>query len=132
MLEAYDDIRKRIAEPPIWFDQNGVPRYDPHSPKLCPNIYVNEVVLLEIECQDCRTRFLVQMYSGKWTFRNGELTHRTFKPVERLLNIHYGDPPWHDGCAGDTMNCHDLRVVEFWERVSGDWTRCPELEIGVE
>jgi hypothetical protein len=27
--------------------------------------------------------------------------------------FHYGDPPAH-GCVGDTMNCYDLRIVEFW------------------
>lgn len=56
--------------------------------------------------------------------------------------IHYGDPP-NVGCcpAGPTMNCWDLRVLEFWERgsKSGDgqtdafdamqWRRRADLEI---
>jgi len=66
--------------------------------------------------------------------------------------IHYGDPP-NAGCcaAGPTMNCWDLRVVEYWARsftlrrlldptntsdtMKGDeclryeWTRVPAFEI---
>jgi hypothetical protein len=66
--------------------------------------------------------------------------------------IHYGDPP-NTGCcaAGGTMNCWDLRVVEYWARsftlrklldptntsdtMKGDeclryeWTRVPAFEI---
>lgn len=38
-------------------------------------------------------------------------------------SIHYGDPPFHTGpsghvCSGATMNCWDLRVLEFWQRIS--------------
>ena len=33
MHDAYDDIRSRIAEEPIWYDINGTPRFDqPHVP----------------------------------------------------------------------------------------------------
>lgn len=63
--------------------------------------------------------------------------------------IHYGDPPNTECCAaGPTMNCWDLRVIEFWARgfslrairepenksptmLAGeylDWARVPELE----
>jgi hypothetical protein len=54
--------------------------------------------------------------------------------------IHYGDPPRHEHgqgridiggtCAGDTMNCWDLKVMEFWTREkTHSWRRVPELEI---
>jgi hypothetical protein len=128
MLASYDDIRDRIPDPPLWYDENGVPRYESHHPKFCPNIYADEVILLEIECQACHERFMVQMCSGRWRFRDGTLAWVTFKPDGCLRAPHYGDPPRHDRCAGDTMNCDDLRVVEFWERWPDEWQRVPELE----
>lgn len=78
----------------------------------------------------------------------GALAHlRAEKPpslsdLVRSGAVHYGDPPNVDCCAaGPTMNCLDLRVVEFWTRgpiVSGqledaikamEWRRVPELEV---
>lgn len=43
--------------------------------------------------------------------------------------IHYGDPP-NAGCcpAGPTMNCWDLRVLEFWHQHDHEWRRDPVLE----
>ena len=95
---------------------------------MCPDIYANEVVLYKICCQDCRQKFLVESHST-----------RTFYPEykEHLLslhvdNLHYGDPPIHGGCAGNTMNCIDLKVIEFWSRINLDWVRRPEHEIYLE
>lgn len=50
--------------------------------------------------------------------------------------LHYGDPPSH-GCVGDTENCYDLRVVEFWEKsydrpVDIKWARHPEFEVHLQ
>lgn len=103
---------------PVWWDEYGTPRYVPHHPSFSPDIYINEIVLLEIACQACGKEFLTQLH------RSG-LPHKI-----REGSIHYGDPPAHEGCAaGDTMNCNDLRVVEFWERSGLIWQRVPELEI---
>ena len=46
---------------------------------------------------------------------------------------HYGDPP-NMGCcpAGPTMNCEDIKILEFWEMVDMRWVRVPELEIESE
>ena len=49
-------------------------------------------------------------------------------------SLHYGDPP-NIGCcpSGPTMNCEDLKVLEFWVRSadSFDWERKTELERGL-
>src|SRR5882724_7909285 len=119
MLQDYPDIRNRLGEP-LWYDYNGTPRYDEHQPRLCPDIYARQVVLLRIGCQnECGFECLVQMHSG--LLSNRKLDRKT---------IHYGDPPQHEQCAsGCTMNCNDLAVVEWWEKnEKADWVRMPEHE----
>lgn len=144
MKEYYQDIRDRIKEEPSWYDENGVPRYGEHRPDLCPDIYADEIVLLEIACQDCAERFKVQMSTS--------VTERALKTYRDERNrisdairmwkriyvegkfppIHYGDPPAH-GCVGDTMNCYDLRVLELWHKNEKfEWVRIQELEIELE
>lgn len=126
MLAEYEDIRSRIAEAPQWFDSHGVPRYAAFHPKLSPNIYARQVVLLEIACQSCGERFRVEMHS---CHMDQVMKRPTLIEAIEGEFIHYGDPPIHgDGCAGNTMNCEDLRVLEFWKRDRFDWVRVPELE----
>ena len=125
MLHHYEDIRSRIAEPPKWWDEEGVPRYCEFSPHEAANIYARQVALVEIACQACGERFLVAMSAGP--FRADALAGE----IERGV-LHYGDPP-NVGCcpAGATMNCDDLRVVEFWrnDATTGyEWQRFPDME----
>jgi hypothetical protein len=35
----------RLSEAPVWFDEAGVPRYEPFSPRLLNNICANEAAL---------------------------------------------------------------------------------------
>jgi hypothetical protein len=133
MLADYADIRRRIPEPPLWFDSDGVPRYDPFHPEMCPNIYADEVALFEIECQSCGERFLVEGHGDKMDY-----ILRNRKPLsERVADWCYGDPPRHGGVncpAGDTMTSIPVRCVEFWRksRTVFDWVRVPDLEIALE
>src|SRR5690348_9708832 len=106
MHENYKDITSRIAEPPIWYDQNGTPRYDKFHPRMCPNIYTDHVALVRIACQDCGQEFLVEMHTALWDDRSDKDPSKW----------HYGDPPAHCERAGDSMNCIDLEVVEVWQR----------------
>ena len=118
MHSNYEDILSRIPEKPIWYDANGVPRYAPFEPEMCPNSYSNQVVLLLIACQSCGERFKVEMHSD------------FFSPIRNPQKLHYGDPPRH-GCSGggDTMNCTDIAVLEVWCREDvGDWVRRLDLE----
>jgi len=121
MHDAYEDITSRIKEQPIWYDSNGCPRYDPFHPRLCPDIYATVVVLLRIACQACGQKFDVEMHGN---------------PLYELRvpkNLHYGDPPRHDlaegqRCGGETMNCHDLIVLQVWKKQDFTWKRYPKLE----
>lgn len=119
MKANYQDILSRIEEEPTWYDQNGAPHYGTFQPDLSPSIYATSVGLFLIGCQDCRRKFRVEMHAHYWGNRIG-------LPPSKW---HYGDPPIHD-CIGDTMNCDDLEVLEFWARDEQqfDKVRRPELE----
>jgi hypothetical protein len=122
MNHDYSDIRDKIKETPLWYDQNGVPRYAPFHPKYCPNIYADKVALLRIACQNCGVIFFVEMHSDVFgTFRHPK-------------NLHYGDPPAHH-CTGDSMNSCPRAVVQMWTRDRDpksptfmDWLRHRDLE----
>lgn len=130
MLADYKDIKDRIKDPILWFDCNGVPRYDDFKPDLSPNIYAEEVCLLKIRCQNCRQEFLVEMNWSKANLIFNEHSTSLSEWIKRGT-IHYGDPPRHDDHAGETMNCDDIEVVEFWSQSSDnwEWVRKKELEI---
>jgi len=132
MKGIYSDITKRIKEEPKWYDENGVPRYEEFHPRWCPNIYADEVVLMEIECQECGKRMLVELsWSKTEKIFSGKMSLE--ERIKKRL-IHYGDPPFHDGdcIAGVTMNSIPIRVVQFWRRSKGRWKRIRKLEVSLE
>ena len=121
MFPQYNDIRSRISKEPIWFDCNGVPRYDEFHPDMAPNIYARQVVLLWIQCQSCEEKFYVEMNAGP------------FGDIRYPKELHYGDPPFHEDrqgrmCSGSTMNCDDLMVSQVWDKVDFEWVRRKDLE----
>ncbi|MEK6829690.1 MAG: hypothetical protein AABY15_06220 [Nanoarchaeota archaeon] len=130
MLAEYEDIKKRIKEEPKWYDENGTPRYDSFHPELSPNIYADEVALMKISCQECGQIFYVEM---SWSKSN---LYNVLPLSKNIKSLHYGDPPRHSNCsAGDTMNCNDLEIVEFWERnfkKSVEWVRNKKFEIKLD
>ena len=144
MKEAYLDIIERIKQKPLWYDSNGVPRYEKFNVKMCPDIYAEEILLVEIKCQNCDETFLVELHSSNvdWNTSKTGQNYSTF--LDKWLDgkqdccpVHYGDPPRHDykgDCAaGDTMNCIDLRIVEFWKHTSVmEWERISKYEIELE
>ena len=125
------DAMGREENPPRWWEETGYPRWVKYHPGETSNVYADEAVLLDIACQNCDERFLVSLTSSMASslFESG---HR--KNIETLILeglLHYGDPP-NIGCclAGATMNCLDLRIVEFWRKADFcEWQRIPELEI---
>ena len=149
MHNSYDDIRNRIAQPPVWFDENGVPRYDIFKPQDGPNIYADEACLLLIRCQSCGHEFQVGLQDNRMA--GGP----TLAELIRNRLIHYGDPPYIGCCgAGPTMSSVPMHVLEYWHRsdiecteeIPGDpnglrritdiarymeWRRDPALEIDV-
>ena len=120
MHAQYDDILSRIKEAPKWWDMNGVPRFDDFHPTLCPDIYTDYVGLFLIQCEGCHQRFRVEMHSSVFN-------DKMWKPPAKW---HYGDAPRHGGCAGETMNCDEIAVLEFWHRETPgrEWGRIEKLE----
>ena len=149
MLNSYSDIRSRISEPPLWWDESGVPRYVPFAPDEVADIYADQVALVLIACQACHAEFPVAFSWSRIAFVKGEATIIGPLTLEKVQSLHYGDPPNVGCCSGGaTMNCDDLRVLEFWRRGGDeftelrdghrvclpgyfDWRRVPELEIAL-
>lgn len=142
MLASYADIRDRIATPPLWFDESGVPRYEPFHPELSANIYADEVALVEIACQACEQTFHVAISST--------LSERLMRQVTQALDglpaslaeriadksLGYGDPP-NVGCcpAGPTMSSDTIRVLEYWHfpnGLGGGWAREASAEVAFD
>lgn len=144
MNQHYPDLIDKLGEP-MWWDEEGVPRYLPFTTSLLNDIYSDQAVLMKIACQGCGREFLV----AKSLSVMDRVMNPHWKPLEDRVkdkSIHYGDPP-NIGCcaAGPTMNCEDLAVIEFWKRkhkeyVGDDgivtdavkyfeWKRAHELEI---
>ena len=145
MLPDYKDITDRITETPQWYDEHGVPRYEPFHPDML-GIYDSEAALISIECQNCGEPFLVGIGFNKMEIfsREGHYARPTAKDI---MSYHYGDPPRHN-CIGDTMNVISRKVVEFWVKHEEgvdletnvvkdfsayfDWKRKPEHEVTIE
>ena len=128
MYQPYLDLRAEREDEPKWFDEYGVPRWCDFEPDAVNDIYANEVALIEIACQSCGRTYLMAL---SWNYGDNQVS-LTDRLTERPDIVHCGDAPcWPENrqCAGSTMNCEDLRVVEFWRRRSSGWERVPELEI---
>ena len=122
MKHHYKDITDRIDSPPLWWDENGVPRYCKFDPSECANIYAQQVVFMVIGCQGCGTEFQVCMSSDPFD--------TSLQSLMQDHRLHYGDPPNYGCCdAGPTMNSEPLKVLEFWKRQGALWTRYAELEV---
>jgi hypothetical protein len=139
MFPYYGDIIKpqklNGQKDPKWFTEHGYPRYCKFHPSESSNIYADEIVLLEIACQCCKKVFCVEMNDSAMK----RLNYLGGENVETLANsivnktIHYGDPPNIQCCSsGPTMNCINLRVLEYWKREKLEWNRNRSLEIEIE
>jgi len=125
---SYEDILDRVSEPPTWWDCNGTPRFGEFSPDKSPNIYAREVILLEIACQGCLTRFRVELNIGPYDLVKGQDGGMEFDSFATTTPF-YGDPP-NTGCcpSGPTMSSYSSHIVEFWRRADWNWNRRSDLE----
>ncbi len=123
MKNCYSDILVRIPEAPLWWDENGVPRYDAFGPDAVADIYCCEAALVEIRCQNCGHPFEVAF---SWYHHSGQ------SALSSNPHLFYGDPP-NMGCceAGASMSSESVRVLQFWRknRKTRNWERVPRLEI---
>lgn len=127
MHTNYADIRNRISEEPLWFDEFAVPRYGPFTPDAVANFYAREAVLVLAACQCCGHRFRLAI--SRPYFKDDPdvataICHR---------GLHYGDPPNIRCCdAGPSTTVVELEVLEYWWRVLGSsWKREASFEVGV-
>jgi len=65
MFNDYSDITERIAEPPKWWDEYGVPRYAEYDHYQVANIYAQETALVEIACSACWRHFEVAFSNSR-------------------------------------------------------------------
>jgi len=115
MNTHYADILSRIPEPPVWWDENAVPRYVLFSPMSLANIYAVECALVKIRCQNCHTEFVVAMSRSELDIIQAAGTTLMGAILDGTL--HYGDPPNNECCPiGPTMNSEPLKVIAFWRR----------------
>ena len=142
MHSHYSDILNRVAEPPTWWDENGVPRYGPFTPELLPNIYSDEAVLFRIECACLRIYDVARSHTKGRLLRLFPDDHSNTSLASAIQTkmLDYGDPP--NGCpvdsegyvcAGASMSSTPRLVLQYWHRTrySSAWIRDPSLEIDI-
>lgn len=135
MNPCYEDILgmgRLLGKEPLWFDRHAVPRYTEFHPRQSSCIYASQVMLMLIQCQNCRTAFKVEM-----TFSSFDAVLYNAPPLSERVRekaVHYGDPPNTWCCpSGPSMNCIDVRVEQFWiKNADYEWEREPSLEIEIE
>ncbi len=131
MWPAYRDIRARAGEPG-WYSEGGIPRYSDFHPREC-GVYAQYVALLRITCQCCCHEMTVatevDMFDAVTHPECLPKREGCSDPWDAIGAFHYGDAPYHDCHAGETMNVVPLEILQFWKRkVPGDWERDPAYE----
>ncbi len=105
----YQDILDAAHRPPVWWDMNGVPRFEACSPDFRSNIYSTQICLIKAACQACGTVFCGSVENG-----GGKEDLRRTCDGLGLENI-YKDPPQNECCSsGYSMNSETREVLEFW------------------
>lgn len=142
MLRSYEDITSAIAQPPKWYDENGVPRYCEFSINNL-GVYIKYALYGVIACQNCGQEFNVGMGYDHYEIcthlqSQDELSNQACvfeNKIEDLVNgFGYGDPPRHSSpsglaCAGQTMSSVEIAITQVWSRDSlSKWHRLHEYE----
>lgn len=158
MHHDYQDLLALTDQPPVFWQQGGVPRFTVFSPEAAPDIYADEAALVQIRCQACGHPFDVCFTSSALdrltrSFRSTRSASKAAKIGEKFRiseqikagALQYGDPP-NIGCcpAGPTMSSEAVRVIEFHRRNHPQyvkdgrisdyeayslWERVPDLEV---
>ena len=133
MHRGYDDITARLGEP-LWWDGQGVPRYDTFRPDLC-GVYDTQVALVELACQGCSRRLMVTVEHDLMAVIEHNIDSWSMPTADDPgCWDSYGDPPIHAGakglCIGCSMTSGCYRILEFWQKrdLDGDWERKTEYE----
>lgn len=117
MHRSYHDILSLIPQNPTFWQEGGIPRFMPFTPRDATGVYTTEAVLAKIRCQNCHESFVV-LFEQK----NGDLDRLGREApsiAERITSksLHYGDPPNVTCCAaGPSMNSELCEILEYWSR----------------
>lgn len=161
MHQYYSDLLDLTDRKPVWWQEGGVPRFAEFHPDNAPDIYADEVALVEIACQACRTRFNVCMTSSPSrrvmasliADRSSEQIAEASEGLRissqiKAGRLNWGDPPNITCCAaGPSMSADMVKVLEFHHRrhleyVEGtvitnlaaynEWRRNADFEVQIE
>lgn len=130
MKTNYQDIVALAPTKPLWFDEQGVPRFCEFHPTRVVHRDAEEVALVEVQCQACGAAFPVAL---SWRSHDYDREMLDLPPMPRLTagnkamphSYAYGDPP-NTGCcrSGATMSSEFLRLLQMWTRPRfGVWDR---------
>lgn len=116
MKNNYSDIINAAGEP-LWFDENGVPRYTEFHPTRCVKKNAEEIFLVEVRCQICEKPFLVAV---SWKNEPRYIGPHEIPPAKPLshvggVGINYGDPP-NIGCcqSGACTSSEFHKIIQAW------------------
>jgi hypothetical protein len=94
--------------------------------------------LVLIGCQECSQTFLVghAWEPWEWMYRNPIGAPRANHLEEKVKDYHYGDPPRHGGCVGETMNNADLQIIRAYQKSPTGtfvhrWERVTRMEVSI-
>jgi len=121
MKPNYNDLLRlgqQCKRKPLWYDENGAPRFVRFHPKYSTNPYTSLVVLARIRCTECNREFLVEMTSSYLDSR----IH--FPPISWT----YGRPPDHECDYGCLKAAKHIEIVRAYRYSKSGWIRRQDLE----
>lgn len=132
MRARYSDLLALFAAtPPLWYDENGVPRWAAFQPLLRADVYATELALVRVAC-GCGKEVDLAISSRAPVLGGATLGAQI--RAGRLLPI---EAPALDCCdAGPMRYVEPLRVLQFWRLgeigLPSAWCREGALEREVE
>lgn len=118
MKPLYSDILERLGDP-LWWDQRGVPRYEPFHPSMI-GTDAEVVMPATIQCQFCKHPFRVAIEVDRWDHPRIVASALTqWRMTEALQSdcVGYEDPPrlLTPCCeAGATATSELVEIHEIW------------------
>ena len=114
MKTEYNDILSRIKEPPVWWDENGTPRYNKFTPRDLGQPYSDECCLLLIDCQECSRKFRVAISShALWRYEN-----KTTIFSYSLWSLSIRETPWG---PVELLSTGYITYNRPWELLYEEW-----------
>lgn len=119
MFVNYTDIISKLGTP-VWFTQDGYPRYCEYHPSEC-GIYHKFSALILVKCQSCGRDFKIGTISDYYKIYLLKRAGQISDDMSELKKVRYaleycGDPPNIECCsAGPTMTVEHVSFLEIWK-----------------